>query len=101
MSKETKTFPALYADDRKPGKGRLIVQVLDDQERSTASGLFIPSTNNELLRAKIIGVGECAEKHDLNNIVNLMKGSGMDIGLSEMVIHENEILYTEIISEVT
>lgn len=81
---------------RIPGIGRLIVEPIEEQERTTDSGLVIPVADQEISNyqmAIIKAVGEVKGVYAMKSIACIVRGAGIDIGAGELVILEGDILY--------
>lgn len=80
-------------ETRKPGKGRLLIK-LEHIEPQTSSGLFIAPAYSNIKYGTILAVGECSFPIEVDSMVCMMTGSGIEIGDGELILHEGEILYT-------
>jgi len=82
-------------DTRKPGPSRLIVEILQEDPK-TKSGLFLVAADEaDYLSTRIVAVGATKESYNVGDRCVIIKGSGMDIGMSELAILEGDILFTE------
>lgn len=87
--------------NKKPASNRLIVEVVDN-EQITDSGIIIAdSYETTTQRTKIIAVGKrrtWTQTEDMDYQVGhyayIPKHSGIEIGFNELVIKEEDILYT-------
>jgi co-chaperonin GroES (HSP10) len=82
-------------DTRKPGPSRLIVEILQEDHK-TKSGLFIVAADEtDYITTRIIAIGATKESYNVGDRCVIIKGAGMDIGMSELAILEGDILFTE------
>jgi len=83
-------------NQRKPTNGRLIVEIVDN-EQTTKGGIIITETfESPLQKTRIISVRKLKNEDDNikpNNFAYISKHHGIDIGLGQLCLREEEVLF--------
>lgn len=84
-------------DLRKPTNGRLIVEIVDN-EQITQSGIIITETfESPIQKTRILSIGKLKNEDEnikVNNYAYISKHHGIDIGMGQLCIREEEVLFT-------
>lgn len=83
-------------DLRKPTNGRLIVEIVDN-EQITSSGIIITETfESPIQKTRILSIGKLKNEDDnikVNNFAYIAKHHGIDIGMGQLCLREEEVLF--------
>lgn len=84
-------------ENRRPGKARLLVSLIENNEPQLAEGMaiFLAPEYMTTKKAIILAIGDCSASFNVGDRCTIMGGSGVDIGGKERILHESEILFTE------
>lgn len=81
---------------RKPTNGRLIVEIVDN-EQITKSGIIITETfESPIQKTRILSIGKLKNEDDnikVNNYAYISKHHGIDIGMGQLCLREDEVLF--------
>ncbi len=83
------------ATDKKPINGKLIVEMVNN-EQTTKTGIIITeSFESPTQKTKIIAVGpNCKNEFKVGDYAYIARHAGFDIGFDQLVIVEDQVLYT-------
>lgn len=85
----------MFYETRVPAKGRVLAIKIEDVKK-TAGGIILTDTDDSPLRkTKILAVGDCNNKFTVGHAAYIQRHNGIDIGNDELMLVENEILFTE------
>ena len=89
--------------NKKPATNRLIVEVVDNERKSKSGLIIADSFETPTQRTKILSMGlrrTWTQTEPMEYIVGdyayITKHSGIDVGYNELVIKEEDILYTSV-----
>lgn len=81
---------------RKPTNGRLIVEMVDN-EQTTHAGIIITETfESPLQKTRILSIGKLKNEDDclqVNKFAYISKHHGVDIGMGQLCLREEEVLF--------
>lgn len=81
--------------NKKPGIGRLIVQKVPDEQKTDAGILIVDSFESPTQRCKILFIGtNMKDEYTVGTYCYIPRHNGYEIGHEELLIREEEILYT-------
>lgn len=81
---------------RRPGLGKILISKIEE-ERKTSSGLVLSVHPDEAptQKAIILAIGEVKGTYVVGDYCYIIRRAGWDIGMDELCIREEEILYSE------
>lgn len=81
--------------NKKPGIGRLIVQKVPDEQKTDGGILLVDTFESPTQRCKVLFVGsQLKDEYAIGSYVYIPRHNGYEIGFEELLIQEQEILYS-------
>lgn len=81
--------------NKKPGIGRLIVQKVPDEQKTDAGILIVDTFESPTQRCKVLFTGtQLKDEYPIGSYVYIPRHNGYEIGFEELLIQEQEILYS-------
>lgn len=80
---------------KKPGIGRLIVEKVPDEQKTEAGLLIVDTFESPTQKCKILFVGtNLKDEYSVGHYCYIPRHNGYEIGFEELLIREDEILFT-------
>jgi co-chaperonin GroES (HSP10) len=84
-------------DHRKPTNGRIIVEIVENEQTSKGGLVIVETFESPIQKTRIISVGKLKNKDSSikpDNFAYISKHHGIDIGMGQLCVREDDILFT-------